>query len=128
VLSTHQGGVLLRPVPLEVAQCLRVLGAELPPSPPPVRRWPGRVMAADIPWPSGQACHICDSRYLVPASRCRWRRLGRLHGHHPQLVLAPRPGRLRAPCVACRICGPVSRRTPFLLVTLAGLPLLPSEM
>jgi hypothetical protein len=70
VLSTHQGGgVPLRPVPLEVARCFRVLGAE--PLSPPVRRWPGRVVAADIPWPSGQACHSCDSRYLVSASCCR---------------------------------------------------------
>jgi hypothetical protein len=116
VLSTHQGGgVSLQSVPLEVARCLRVLGAELPPPPPPVRRWPGRAVAVDIPWPSGQACHSCDSRYLVSASCCRWRHLGCLRRHHPQLVLAPRPGRLHAPCLACHVCGPVSRRIlPFL--------------
>jgi hypothetical protein len=110
VLSTHQGGgVLLRPVTLEISRCLRVLEAELPTPPPPVRRCPGHVVAVDIPWPSGQACHSCDNRHLVSASCCRRHRLGRLHGHHPQLVLAPRPGRLRA---ACRVCGPVSRTPP----------------
>jgi hypothetical protein len=94
---------------LEIAQCLPVLGAELPPPPPPMRHWPDRIVAVSSPWPSGQACHSCDSRRLVPASCYRRRRLGRLRKHHPQLVLAPWPGCLRAPC---HICGPVSRRTP----------------
>jgi hypothetical protein len=112
VLLTHQGGgVPLRPVSLEIARCLHVLGAEPPPPSPPVRRWPGHVVAVDSPWPSGQACRNCDSRRLVSASCCRQRRLGHLHGHHPQHVLAPRPRRLQAPCAACHVCGLVSRRT-----------------
>jgi hypothetical protein len=48
VLLTHQGeGVPLRPVSLEIARCLRVLGAEPPPPPSLVRRWSGHVMAVD---------------------------------------------------------------------------------
>jgi hypothetical protein len=118
VLSTHQGGgvllrpVPLRPVPLEMARCLHVPGAGPPPPPPPLRRWPDHVVAADSPWPSGQACHSCDSRRFVSASCCRRRHLGHLHVHHPQHVLAPRPRRLHAPCAACRVCRLVSRRTP----------------
>jgi hypothetical protein len=53
------------PVPLGIARCLRVLGAEL--LPPPVRRWPGCFVAVDSPWPSGQDCHSCDSCRLVLA-------------------------------------------------------------
>jgi hypothetical protein len=52
VLSTHQGGgVPLCPVPLEIARCLHVLGAEPHPPPPPVRRWPGHVVASTVPGP-----------------------------------------------------------------------------
>jgi hypothetical protein len=115
MLSSHQGGgVPLRPVPLEIARCLHVLGAEPPPPPPslPVRRWPGHVVAVGSPWPSGQACHSCDNRRLVPASCCRWRRLGHLHGHHPQHVLTPRPRRLHALSAAYHVYGLVSRRAP----------------
>jgi hypothetical protein len=77
----------MRPVPLEMARCLHVPGAG--PPPPPVRRWPDHIVAADSPWPSGQACRSCDSRRLVPASCCRWRRLGHLHVHH--LSMSSRP-------------------------------------
>jgi hypothetical protein len=69
--------------------------------------WPRRGCRHSLA--SGQACHSCDNRHLVSASCCRRRRLGRLRGHHPQLVLALWSGRLRAPC---HVCGPVSRRTP----------------
>jgi hypothetical protein len=69
--------------------------------------WPRRGCRHSLA--SGQACHSCDGCHLVSASCCRRRRLGRLRGHHPQLVLAPRPRRLRAPC---HVCGAVSRRTP----------------
>ncbi|PUZ60499.1 hypothetical protein GQ55_4G133600 [Panicum hallii var. hallii] len=61
------GGEPLLPVPLEVARCLCVLEAELAPPPPPVRREPGRVVAVDSPWPSGQTCHNCGKHHPVPA-------------------------------------------------------------
>jgi hypothetical protein len=65
VLSAHRGGgETLRPMPLEITRCLCVPGAELAP-PPPVRRGPGCVVAADTPWPNGQACHSCGRRRLV---------------------------------------------------------------
>jgi hypothetical protein len=90
-------------------RCLHVLGAELAPPPPPVRRGSGRVMAVDTPWPNGQACHSCGRRRLVPASGCRRRHRVRLRGRYPRHVLAPRLGRLRATCAACRACGRSSR-------------------
>jgi hypothetical protein len=122
VPSARQGGgEPLLPMPLEVARCLRVPGAELAPPPPPVRCGPGRVVAVDSPWPNGQPCRSCGRRRLVPACARRRRRAGH--------VLAPRPGLLRAPCSVCHACGRLSRRRgdppP---VTLAGLPLFPSEM
>jgi hypothetical protein len=67
VPSARRGGeVSLRLMPPEVARCLRVPGVELTP-PLPGRRGPGRVVAVDTPWPSGQACHSCGRRRLVPA-------------------------------------------------------------
>jgi hypothetical protein len=84
VLSAHQGGEPLRPMPLEITRCLRVPGAELAP-PPPVRHGPGRVMAVDTPWPNGQACHSCGRRRLVPASGCRRR------GAPPRVLPSARP-------------------------------------
>jgi hypothetical protein len=113
VLSAHQGGEPLRPMPLEITRCLRVPGAELAPPPPLVRRGFGRVIAVDTPWPNGQACHSCGRRRLVPASGCWWRHRGCIRGRYPQHVLAPRLGRLRALCAACRACGrPSMEGTP----------------
>jgi hypothetical protein len=128
MLSAHQGGEeSLRPMSLEITRYLRVPGAEL--APPPVRRGPGRVVTVDTPWPNDQTCHSCGRRSLVPASSYRRHRRGRLRGCYPRHVLAPRPRRLRAPCASCRACGRPSReRTPPFSVTLAGLPLFPSEM
>jgi hypothetical protein len=126
VLSTHQGGVPLRPVPLDVARCLRVLGAELPPLPPPVRRWHGRVVAADIPWTSGEAFHSCDSRHLVSASCCRRCRLGVSAG--TTLSLSSRPGLGASAWLATFAAPCPGGGLLLLLITLAGLPLLPSEM
>jgi hypothetical protein len=57
-------------MPLEITRCLRVLGGEMGPPPPPVRHGPGRVVAVDTPWLNGQACHSCDRRHLIPASGC----------------------------------------------------------
>jgi hypothetical protein len=110
VLSAHQGGgEPLQPMPLEISRCLRVPGAELAPPPPHVQRGPGHVVAVDTPWPNDQACHSCGRRRLVPASGCRRCCRGGLRGRYPRHVLAPRLGRLRAPCAACRSCGRPSR-------------------
>jgi hypothetical protein len=110
VLSTHQGGgEPLQPMPLEITRCLRVPGAELAPPPPPVRRGPDHIVAVDTPWPNGQACHSCGRRRLVSASGCQWCRRGR----YPWHILAPRPGRLCAPCVTYRACGRPSRERTF---------------
>jgi hypothetical protein len=88
------------------SRCLRVPGAELAP-PPPMRCGLGRVMAVDTPWPNGQACHSCGKRHLMSASGCQRHHRGPLCGCYP------RPGRLRAPCVACCACSRPSReRTP----------------
>jgi hypothetical protein len=58
-LMIHQGGgEPLRPMPLEITRCLHVLGAELVPPPPPVRRGPGRVVVVDTPWPNGQLATV----------------------------------------------------------------------
>jgi hypothetical protein len=66
VLSAYQGGgEPLRPMPLEITQCLRVSGAELAPPPPPVHRGLGRVVAVDTPWPNGQVYHNCGRRTLI---------------------------------------------------------------
>jgi hypothetical protein len=115
VLSAHQGGgEPLRPMPLEITRCFRVLGAEQDPPPPPVRRGPGRVVVVDTPWPKGQACHSYNRCHLVLTSGCRRHCRRRLCGLYPQHVLTPQPRRLRAPCAACRACGHPSReRTPF---------------
>jgi hypothetical protein len=114
VLLAHQGGgEPLWPMPLEITRCLRVSGAKLAPPPPPVRRGPGRIMAVDTPWPNGQACHSYGRHRLVPASGCRRCRHGCFRGRYPQQVLAPRPGCLRVPCVACCTCRHPSReKTP----------------
>jgi hypothetical protein len=104
---THQGGgEPLCPMPLEITRCLREPGAEIaPPLPRPVRRGPTRVLTVDTTWPNGQACHSCGRRHLMPAFGCQWR----LRERYPRHALVPRPGRLHAPCMACRRCHHYSR-------------------
>jgi hypothetical protein len=130
VLSAHQGGgEPMRPMPLEITQCLCVPGAELAPPPPRVRCGPGRVMAVDTPWPNGQACHNCGRRYLMPASGCWRRRRGCLHEHY--LCMSSCPSLGASACLA-RLATLAAthrgRRLPLLPVTLPGLLLFPSEM
>jgi hypothetical protein len=115
-------------VPLEMAQCLHVPGAGPPPLPPPVRRWPGHVVAADSPCPVAKLAAVVTAvvscRLLVADGAA----LGTSTG--TTLSMSSRPGlgastrlvRLAAFAASCR------GGLPLLLVTLAGLPLLPSEM
>jgi hypothetical protein len=122
VPSAHQGGgEPLRPIPLEVARCLRVPGVELAPPPPLVRCGPGRVVAVDSPWPNGQPGRSCGRRRLVPACARRRRRLGA--SSHPGLGASARLARLATPAAACQ--GGGGSPPP---VTLAGLTLFPSAV
>jgi hypothetical protein len=85
-------------MPLEVARCLRVPGAEPVSPPPPMRCGPGRVVAVDSASTLGTSSH-------------------------PVLGASSRLARLAALAAACRGGG-----LPLPPVTLAGLPLFPSEM
>jgi hypothetical protein len=110
-------------MPLEITRCLRVPRAELAPPPPPVRRGPAHVVAVDTPWPNGQACHSCGRRRLVSAApgAAAGATLGT--SSRPGLGASVRLARLAALATARR-----GRGLPLLPVTLAGLPLFPSEM
>jgi hypothetical protein len=109
-------------MPLEITRCLRVLGAELAPPPPPVRRGPGRVVAVDTPWPNGRACHNCGRRRLMRLLVAGGASAG------ATLSTSSRPSLGASTRLAVLAVARRWRGLPLLPVTLAGLPLFPSEM
>jgi hypothetical protein len=88
------------------------------PSAQPFRQPAPTVVVVDTPWPNGQSCHNYDGHHLLGASA------------GASLGTFSCPGlSTSVPCAPCRVRGRLSRkRTALLPITLAGLPLLPSEM
>jgi hypothetical protein len=116
-------------MPLEITRCLCVPGAELAPPPPPVRRGPRRVMAIDTFGPMGKlatvVAGIVSCRLLVVGGATVAASVD------ATLSTSSRPGLgayVHLVQLATLTAAHRGRGLPLLPVTLAGLPVFPSEM
>jgi hypothetical protein len=129
VLSAHQGGgEPLRPMPLEITRCLHVPGAELAP-PPPVQRGLAASWLSTLLGPIAKLATVVASavscRLLVAGGTAGGASAGATLG---TFLLPGLGASARLVSLATLAAARRGRGHPLLFVTLAGLPLYPSEM